>query len=159
MSVRPDHTYDYQFATYFGELLEQNAAYKGAIIDGQIRIEKQEKELGEARTTLEASGINSSMRWSMIEKNIESVNLQKLGIKVEEQMTRNKIEILLQKVLAWFPEIQDDYSNNKISRMQFVNYLGKYKYLLHQGNRLGLACYGGVTINRINDSIENYKII
>lgn len=159
MSVRPESSYPHQFQTWLEELLEQNALYKLAIIDGQARLEKESEDLKLARKVLDGSGINSPMRFSMMERAVESLSLQKTGIKVEDQMIRNKIEPLLEKIMSWFDDIQDDYDKRQLNRMQFVNYLKKYKYLLHQGNRLGLSCYGGPIINKVNDLIESYNII
>jgi hypothetical protein len=156
-AARPTPTYPYQFQMIFGELLEQNATYKLNVIDGQAKIDQRQKDLELAKADIDQYGVYSSFRLKVWEKDNESLTMSKSALNFQRDVIPGQIEPLLVRILACFDDMQDDFSNSRLSRMQFASYLRSYKELLHQGNALALSCYNKYpVISRINEAIEKY---
>jgi len=157
MSAKPTPVYPFQFQMVLGELLEQNARYKLNVLDGQIKIDQRQKDLDLAKADLDQSGLHAQFRLKALGKDIESLNVSKTALTIQKDSIRYRIEPLLERVLSFFDDIYFDFSNNRLPRSQYANYLRAYKELLHQGNALGLECYNKYpVINRINSAIEKF---
>jgi hypothetical protein len=142
------------------ELLENMARYRQGVINAQVRIKDQEKQIEITRKQLFSTGLPETNRWRYLEKDIERLAVSKTTLNALKIDLAYRVELSAERIFRWYDDIQDDLAGGYITQKAFLGYLNDYNSILEASKDLDLECFSKgpaeKVINAITKDLGNF---